>query len=130
MYACTCAIVPLRRKAKSGMKAKTNTENRPKAESEKTLERRLASEVRRLGGMAVKQTAQYHRGLPDRIVLMPHGLAYFAELKSTGRKPTKLQDDTMAELRRLGFPAVVIDGTEGLDAFLSLLRREQMIFEG
>ena len=119
-----------RRKAKSRMKAKTNTEIRPKAESEKTLERRLAAEVRRLGGMAVKQTAQYHRGLPDRIVLMPHGLTYFAELKSTGRKPTKLQDDTMAELRRLGFPAVVIDGTEGLDAFLSLLRRDQMIFEG
>lgn len=61
---------------------------------------------------------------------MPHGLTYFAELKSTGRKPTKLQDDTMAELRRLGFPAAVIDGTEGLDAFLSLLRRDQMIFEG
>lgn len=119
-----------RRKAKSRMKAKTNTENRPKAESEKTLERRLAAEVRRLGGMAVKQTAQYHRGIPDRLVLMPHGLTYFAELKSTGRKPTKLQDDTMAELRRLGFPAVAIDGTEGLDAFLSLLRRDQMIFEG
>ena len=119
-----------RRKAESKMKMKTNSENRPKAESEKTLERRLAAEVRRLGGMAVKQTAQYHRGLPDRIVLMPHGLTYFAELKSTGRKPTKLQDDTMAELRRLGFPAAVIDGTEGLDAFLSLLRRDQMIFEG
>ena len=119
-----------RLKAKSRMKAKTNTESRPKAESEKTLERRLVAEVRRLGGMAVKQTAQYHRGLPDRIVLMPHGLAYFAELKSTGRKPTDLQRTTIAELRGLGFTAAVIDGTEGLDAFLSLLRREQMIFEG
>lgn len=112
------------------MKTKTNTENRPKAESEKTLERRLAAEVRRLGGMAVKQTAQYHRGLPDRIVLMPHGLTYFVELKSTGRRPTDLQRTTIAELAGLGFPVRVIDSTEGLDAFLGLLRHEQMIFEG
>ncbi len=112
------------------MKTKTNTADRPKAESEKTLERRLASEVRRLGGMAVKQTAQYHRGLPDRIVLMPHGLTYFVELKSTGRRPTDLQRTTMAELAGLGFPVRVVDSTGELDAFLSLLRREQMIFEG
>lgn len=112
------------------MRSKTNSENRPKAESEKTLERRLAAEVARLGGMAVKHTAQYHRGVPDRIVLMPHGLTYFAELKSTGRKPTDLQKSTIEELRGLGFPAVVIDSTDGLNAFLSLLRREQMVFEG
>ena len=88
-------------------------------ESEKTLEARLVREIEARGGMALKYTSQFHRGIPDRICLLPYGLTYFVELKSTGKKPTKLQVHAMQKLRELGNYVIVIDSTEGLDDFLN-----------
>lgn len=87
-------------------------------ESEKTLEARLVREIEARGGMALKYTSQFHRGIPDRICLLPGGLCVFVELKSTGKKPTKLQVHAMQKLRELGHYAIVIDSTEGLGDFL------------
>lgn len=87
-------------------------------ESEKTLEARLVREIEARGGMALKYTSQYHRGIPDRICLLPHGLIYFVELKSTGKKPTKLQEHAMQKLRELGNFVIVIDSTQNLEDFL------------
>ena len=87
-------------------------------ESEKTLEARLVREIEARGGMALKYTSQFHRGIPDRICLLPYGCTYFVELKSTGKKPTKLQEHAMQKLRELGNLVYVIDSTEALDDFL------------
>lgn len=97
--------------------------------SEKVLEARLRSEVKALGGMAIKLTSQYHRGLPDRLVVMPCGLAYFVELKTTGKGPTALQLRTHDQLIDLGFPVMVIDRTETLDTFIDILKTEQTFME-
>ena len=90
-------------------------------ESEKTLEARLVREIEARGGMALKYTSQFHRGIPDRICLMPGGVTFFVELKSTGKKPTKLQDHAMKQLEKLGFSTRVIDSTESLDRLLWIL---------
>ena len=87
-------------------------------ESEKTLEARLVREIEARGGMALKYTSQFHRGIPDRIILTPTGKVHFVELKSTGKKPTKLQVHAMNKLLYLGFDVWTIDRTERLDAFL------------
>lgn len=87
-------------------------------ESEKTLEARLVREIEARGGMALKYTSQFHRGIPDRICLLPYGLTYFVELKSTGKKPTKLQEHAMQKLRELSNFVIVIDSTEALEDFL------------
>lgn len=87
-------------------------------ESEKTLEARLVREIEARGGMALKYTSQFHRGIPDRIVLLPPGILTFVELKSTGQKPTKLQEHAMAKLKSLGFDCLVIDTTEKLEEYL------------
>lgn len=89
-----------------------------KQESEKDLERRLVEEVKAMGGMAVKLTSQFRRGLPDRLVLLPYHTVAFCEMKSTGEKPTALQDHTMECLRGMGFHTFVIDSTDALDLFL------------
>lgn len=39
--------------------------------SEKLIERKLRDGVKALGGIALKFTSPYHRGIPDRVVLMP-----------------------------------------------------------
>ena len=88
-------------------------------ESEKTLEARLQKEIKRRGGLALKLLSQLHRGLPDRLVLMPGGWCFFVELKSTGKKPTRLQAHCHEQLERLGFAVWVVDSTESLDNVLA-----------
>jgi Holliday junction resolvase len=87
-------------------------------ESEKTLEARLVREIEARGGMALKYTSQFHRGIPDRICLLPYGNIYFVELKSTGKKPTKLQEHAMQKLRDLSHIVVVISSTQELEDLL------------
>lgn len=90
-------------------------------ESEKDLEARLVKEVSRRGGMAIKLTSQFHKGLPDRLVLVKGRPALFAEIKTTGKKRTKLQELAGAKLEELGFSVAVIDCTEDLNQFIDAL---------
>jgi Holliday junction resolvase len=87
-------------------------------ESEKTLERKLAKRVKEMGGRAVKLPAVHDRGLPDRMCLFPGGRVAFAEMKSTGKRPSPIQKAWLKRLEGLGFAAVVIDSTEKLEKFL------------
>ena len=94
------------------------TQKKTEIMNEKLIERKLRESVKKLGGLALKFSSPYHRGMPDRIILMPENRIAFAELKTTGKKPTELQKKAIAELRALGFKAEVIDSQEGLNKFL------------
>lgn len=91
--------------------------------SEKTIEKYLRSRVDELGGVCLKFSSMTETGYPDRIVLFPGGLMAFVELKSTGKKPTKLQEIRHGQLREMGFPVYVVDDKEGVDTTLEELRR-------
>lgn len=93
-----------------------NARARCSKESEKTLEARIRRETEVRGGIALKYTSQYHRGMPDRILLLPGGSILFVEVKTTGCKPTKLQLRAHEQLRALGFTVGVVDSTIGVDA--------------
>ena len=86
--------------------------------NEKLIERKLRESVKKLGGLALKFSSPYHRGMPDRIILIPGNRIAFAELKTTGKKPTELQKKAIAELQAMGFKAEVIDSQDGLNKFL------------
>lgn len=86
--------------------------------SEKWLERQLVKKIGERGGVALKYSNANRTGYPDRLVLLPGGRAYFVELKSKGRKPTRLQSLRHEELRALGFGVAVVDSPEALDDFL------------
>lgn len=90
-------------------------------ESEKKLEARLRTEIEKRGGVALKLLSQFHRGLPDRLVLLPYGITYFVETKTTGERPTRLQQHAHKMLRNLGQHVVIIDTSEKLDSFLQLI---------
>ena len=100
---------------------------RRNSESEKDLEARLVKEVETRGGIAIKLTSQFHRGLPDRLVLCPYHTLAFVELKSTGQKPTALQDATLQRLRSMRFTVKVIDTSEVLNSFLDELDKRLAI---
>lgn len=93
-------------------------------ESEKVLETKLRKAIESRGGMCLKLLSQLHRGLPDRLILMPRGLTYFAEIKTTGKRPTKLQDYCHRQLESLTFPVFVIDSTTSLEETLAVIDAE------
>ena len=78
-------------------------------EKEKVLERKLVAEVKTVGGWAIKLSPDLFNGLPDRLVLLPGGKLFFAEIKETGKKPTRIQNYVMNKIRDLGFTVMVID---------------------
>lgn len=92
---------------------KTNLHN-----TEKWLERELVKKIEARGGLALKYANANQTGYPDRLVLLPGGRLVFVELKTKGRKPTKLQSLRHEQLRGLGFPVFVIDCIAALDYFL------------
>ena len=85
---------------------------------EREIEKKLVIETKARGGMAAKFTSPGMNGMPDRLVLMPGGRMGFVELKAPGKKPRLGQELRMRQLRRLGFKAYVIDGTEQIDYVL------------
>lgn len=80
--------------------------------SEKVFERTLSKYVDDIGGMAVKLLSQFLRGLPDRMFLLKGGIVVFVEFKSTGKKPTKMQEYIHKRMQALGFPVLVVDSVE------------------
>lgn len=90
-------------------------------DSEKVIEKRLNAEVKSLGGWSLKLLSTYVTGLPDRLVLLPGGVIFFAEIKTTGKKPTTIQELIHERLRRLGFTVYVIDSLEQLNKILNNL---------
>lgn len=80
--------------------------------SEKVFERTLSKYVNDKGGIAVKLLSQFVNGLPDRLYLIPGGHALFIEFKSTGKKPTKIQEHIIDRIRKVGFTVMVVDSPE------------------
>ena len=88
-------------------------------DTEKLIEKTLNKEVERLGGWSLKLPCVYVAGLPDRLVLLPGGVIFFAEIKSTGKTASPVQKLIHERLRGLGFKAYVIDTLEGLYKILN-----------
>ncbi len=85
---------------------------------EKYIEKHFVKAVRDIGGIAVKFTSPSYSGMPDRLVLLPGGKAFFAELKAPGRKTRALQDSRIGMLRGFGFKVFVIDSVSGIQEAL------------
>lgn len=85
---------------------------------ESTVERNFRKGVEARGGAAYKFVSPGHRGVPDRLVLLPVDpqhveivarYVWFAELKAPGKKTTVQQKREHNRLRKLGFKVEVID---------------------
>jgi Holliday junction resolvase len=81
-------------------------------ESEKLLERKLREALKLKGGWGLKILSNHIKGLPDRLCLLPGGVVFFAEIKTTKKKTVKIQKFIHNKLRNLGFRVYVIDTSE------------------
>lgn len=89
---------------------------------EKQIENKLATEAKKLGGIALKFVSPSFDGMPDRLVLIPDGHIAFVELKAPGKKPRPLQLSRHRLLRSLGFRVYIIDSVEQIGGMLDEVR--------
>lgn len=85
---------------------------------EKTIEKYLRDEVRRIGGRAYKFISPGNNGVPDRVICLPAGVVAFVELKAPGKEPKPHQKLQLGFLMELSQNVFVIDSKELVDAFM------------
>ena len=90
--------------------------------SEKQIEQSLVKAVKNMGGIAPKFVSPGFDGMPDRIVLLPHGVMAFVEVKAPGKKPRPLQVSRHGWLRHLGFKVYVLDDMNQIGGILDDIR--------
>lgn len=95
-----------------------------KADSEKYLESSLVAGAHKAGSIAIKMTSQFHRGLPDRLLILRDGKVRWVELKTTGKKPTPIQERMHKRLKAYGHRVDVVDTKADLDRILEELSNE------
>lgn len=94
-------------------------------DSEKAVERHLVDSINSIGGACIKLLSDHFTGLPDRMCLLPGGHIVFVELKTTGKKPRKIQLYVHDKLRKLGFRVEVLDSIAGVMTFIKELKNER-----
>ena len=91
-------------------------------ERESSVERYLEKRVKERGGLCLKFPADYARGIPDRLILMPGGIALFVELKRPGGgRLSASQQVRIHQLRKLGCRVEIADCKEAVDRIVSSL---------
>lgn len=83
--------------------------------SEKSIERYLVEQAKQNGLPCLKYSNPNMVGYPDRLLVLPGGSVVWVELKSKGRKPTKIQQMRIAGLRNRGHYVWVIDNRKSID---------------
>jgi len=89
---------------------------------EKTIEYKLKSAVKNMGGIAFKFTAPGINGVPDRLVLLPCGKLAFIELKAPGKDMRPLQVKRKRQLEQLGFSVYCIDSAEQIGGVVDAIQ--------
>ena len=85
---------------------------------EKKVEEKLVKAVRNMGGLAPKFVSPGFDGVPDRLVLLPHGRFAFIELKAPGEEMRPLQVRRKRQLEALGFSVYCIDSPEQIGGII------------
>ena len=85
---------------------------------EKIIEQKLVTAVKKHGGICPKFTSPGFDGMPDRLVLLPHGRCAFVEVKAPVEKPRPLQLARHRLLSCLGFRVYVLDDAEQIGGVL------------
>lgn len=85
---------------------------------EKQLEKKLKTEVEKLGGLCLKLQTPGFTGIPDRLVIMPGGKIWFVEMKAPGETPEPRQDYVKEQLSRTGCNVRVLSTEKEVETFL------------
>ncbi len=90
--------------------------------SEKAIEKYLTEQAEANGLLCLKYSNPNMVGYPDRLLVLPGGSVIWVELKSKGRKPTKIQQIRIAGLRNRGHYVWIIDNRKSVDSLMEKYR--------
>ncbi len=90
--------------------------------SEKAIEKYLIEQAEANGLLCLKYSNPNMVGYPDRLLVLPGGGVVWVELKSKGRKPTKIQQIRMSELTGMGHLVKVIDNKADIDELIKTIK--------
>lgn len=85
---------------------------------ESSIERKLVTEVKKRGGLAVKFVSPSLDGVPDRLVLFHGGRVAFVELKAPGKSLRPLQQKRVKQIATLGFMVYIVNNKEMIGGVL------------
>ena len=86
---------------------------------ERDIEGKLFDAVKAYGGMCVKLDSGAKKGVQDRLVLLPGARVYFVETKRPeGGRLSVLQKVRRVQMRRMGFPSLVVSTQAELAEFV------------
>ena len=85
----------------------------------KQIEQKLVQESRKSGGICPQFTSPGFAGMPDRLLLLPHGSMALGEQKAPRQKPRPLQAARHRLLRGLGFRVYVLDDEGQIEKIIS-----------
>lgn len=86
--------------------------------SEKAIERYLCAAVKKMGGICLKYSNANAVGYPDRVALLPTGVTIWFEVKSKGKRLTKMQSIRHAGMRLIGHAVYVVDNKDEVNNIL------------
>lgn len=89
---------------------------------ERDVEHALTRAVETAGGLCWKFVSPSLAGVPDRIVILPDGKIGFIEVKAPGRPPRPIQQRRLAQIRKLGIPALVLDHPTQIEGAINAIR--------
>lgn len=92
---------------------------------EKDVEGYLRREIEKMGGLCLKFTSPGNAGVPDRIIILPGGRVWFAEIKTTGGRVRPLQKWWQKRLQKVGIRSLVIHNRVEAEVFITLLRETE-----
>lgn len=91
--------------------------------SEKAIERYLVDQAKQNGLPCLKYSNPNMVGYPDRLLVLSGGGVIWVELKSKGRKPTKIQQMRIMELTGMGHLVKVIDNKADIDELIKTTKQ-------
>jgi hypothetical protein len=94
---------------------------------EKDIERKIVQYAKTLGCRCYKFTSPAHRSVPDRIILTPHGVVGFLEVKRPGGKPTEAQAHEMQSMADKNAMVVWADSFEKAKQFIDVLMQQRIV---
>lgn len=118
---CTPASLACARGIQSLKKTAANIADHAEV-SEKAIEKYLTEQAEANGLLCLKYSNPNMVGYPDRLLVLPGGSVVWVELKSKGRKPTKIQQVRIAGLRNRGHYVWVIDNRKSIDRLMEKYR--------
>lgn len=89
--------------------------------SEKSIERYLVQQAKEHGLPCLKYSNSNMVGYPDRLLVLPSAKVVWVELKSKGRKTSKIQDERIAQLRSMRHWVEVIDNKADINVLMAVI---------